>query len=311
MKKAAPVYWLSLLLTCAFTLATVLQQRTGLWSPRSEAGSLLKVLLGDGRSLFADFFARKADISFHSGYYPSIFDRTKAPKDTRHMTATADAHDEAACTEEDHTGHDHAAHSTPAERHEDAEQDDHADAHEKAMSFLGPPRDIFEKFGRNFMITQHAHMEGGDAREILPWLKVAADLDPHRIETYTVASYWLRKRLDKPREAEQFLRDGLKENPDSFEILAELGSVYYENLKESARARNVWELALKKWEAQEPAKKEPDNSSLTQILDRLALLEETDGNYTKAIDYLKRVKGLSPVPEAIQKQIDELSAKVK
>jgi len=306
VKKAAPAYWLWLLLTCAFTLATVLQQRTALWSPRSEAGSLLKVLLGDGRSLFADFFARKADISFHSGYYPSIFDRTKAPKDTRHMTA-AEAHEEA-----DHKGDEHAAQSAPAEHPEEAGHDDHeGDAHEQAMNFLGKPRDIFEKFGRNFMITKHAHMEGGDAREILPWLKIAADLDPHRIETYTVASYWLRKRLDKAKEAEQFLRDGLKENPDSFEILTELGSVYYENLKDPARARNVWELAIKKWEAQEPIAKEPDTFSLTQILVRLALLEETDGNYTKAIDHLKRVKGLSPVPEAIQKQIDELSAKVK
>ena len=29
----------------------------------------------------------EADVYFHSGYYPSIFDRTQAPKDARHMTA--------------------------------------------------------------------------------------------------------------------------------------------------------------------------------------------------------------------------------
>jgi hypothetical protein len=305
VKKAAPAYWLLLLLTCAFTLGTVLQPRTTLWSPRAEAGSLLKVMLGDGRSLFADFFARKADISFHSGYYPSIFDQAKAPKDTRHMTSVDP--DEA----DGHSDHDHEAATTTGEPHKEAAHEDHDAAHEQAMNFLGPPSDIFERFGRRFMITEHAHLEGGDAREILPWLKVAADLDPHRIETYTVASYWLRNRLKKPAEAEKFLREGLKENPDSYEILAELGAVYYQNLKETARARNVWELALKKWDVQESGKKEPDTLGRVQILDHLALLEETEGNYSAALDYLKKAQPLSPSPQAIQRQIDELSAKVK
>jgi len=303
VKKAAPIYWLLLLVACAFTLGTILQPRTASWSPRAEAGSLLKVMLGDGRSLFADYFARKADVSYHGGYYPSIFDRTKAPKDTRHMTAGEG---------EGEKGHDHEEAVGGSEGHEEHGQDDHhADAHEEAMSFLGPPKDIFDRFGRRFMITEHAHLEGGDAREILPWLKVAADLDPHRIETYTVASFWLRTRLGKTKEAEEFLRAGWKENPDSFEILSELGSVYYKNLKETARARNVWELALKKWDAQEPGKKEPDKLGRLQILDNLAMLEEAEGNHAKAIEYLKLAKEASPNPGAIQGHIDELSAKVK
>jgi len=309
VKKAAPFYWLLLLLACAFTLVTVLQPRTATWSPRAEASSLLKVMLGDGRSLFADYFARKADVSFHGGYYPSIFDRTKAPKDTKHMTA-ADEHDEHAGEGEDHAGHDHDAAVGGTEGRAEEEHADHADAHMEAMNFLGPPRDIFERFGRRFMITEHKHLEGGDAREILPWLKVAADLDPHRIETYTVASYWLRNRLKKPKEAEEFLRIGLKENPNSFEILAELGSVYYQNLKDVRRARNVWELALRKWEAQEPGKKEPDTFTRVQIADYLALLEETEGNYAKAIEYLKTAKEFSPNPAALQKHIDDLTAKL-
>ena len=310
MKKAAPIYWLWLLLACAFTLGTVLQPRTASWSPRAEAASLLKVMLGDGRSLFADYFARKADVSFHGGYYPSIFDRTKAPKDTKHMTAV-DEHGEQPGEGEDHKGHDHESSAAGTESHAEDDHADHADAHEEAMNFLGPPRDIFERFGRRFMITEHKHLEGGDAREILPWLKVAADLDPHRIETYTVASYWLRKRLNKPKEAEEFLRAGLKENPNSYEILTELGCVYYENLKDVRRARSVWELALKKWDAQEPSKKEPDKLARVQIADYLAMLEETEGDFAKAIEYLKIAKESSPSPAAIQKHIEELSSKVK
>jgi hypothetical protein len=51
-----------------------------------DSGSILKVLLGDSRRLFANHFFVQADVSFHSGYYPTIFDRTEAPKDSRHLT---------------------------------------------------------------------------------------------------------------------------------------------------------------------------------------------------------------------------------
>ena len=80
--------------------------------------------------------------------------------------------------------------------------------HEKQMHFLGPPRDWIERFGRHFMITEHTHLQGNNEREILPWLKLASELDPQKIETYTVAAYWLRD-MGKIKEAEGFLREGL------------------------------------------------------------------------------------------------------
>ena len=59
------------------------------------------------------------------------------------------------------------------------------------------------------MITEHTHLEGGNEREILPWLRLSAELDPQRVETYTVAAYWLRA-VGKMVEAEHFLREGLR-----------------------------------------------------------------------------------------------------
>jgi tetratricopeptide (TPR) repeat protein len=115
------------------------------------------------------------------------------------------------------------------------------------MSFLGKPRDWIDGFGRHFMITEHTHLTGGNEREILPWLRVSASLDPHRVDTYTVASYFLRSRLGDAEQAERFLREGLSANPNSYEILFELGRLYHENLHDSDRAQGVLELALRRW----------------------------------------------------------------
>ena len=58
-------------------------------------------------------------------------------------------------------------------------------------SFMGPPRDWLDAFGRHFIPNRHTHLdEGGPAddlsgsdnvREILPWLKLSADLDPDNL----------------------------------------------------------------------------------------------------------------------------------
>jgi tetratricopeptide (TPR) repeat protein len=268
---------LLLLLGACFSLATLLQSRASGWSRRGRADSVLKVLLGDGRRLFANHFFVQADVSFHSGYYPSIFDQAGAPKDTRHLTAKE---------------------GEPA-----------AEEHEKQMNFLGPPRDWIERFGRHFRITEHTHLQGHHESEMLPWLKLASDLDPEKIETYTVAAYWLRD-LGKIKEAESFLRTGLLHNPDSYEILFELGRLYYQNRHDPARARNVWELGLRKWSQQEAAGKKPDLFCLEEIAVNLSRLEEKEGNLARAVGLLELSKKASPNPQALQRQIDELKHKL-
>jgi hypothetical protein len=271
---------LGLLLVICFTLATTIQPRTQTWSDRAKSGNVLKMLLGDGRRMFANHFFVQADISFHSGYYPSIFDR-REPSGKSAMASEKD----------EHGAHDEAA-------------------HEKEMAFLGQPRDWIEGFGRHFRVTEHTHLANGQEREILPWLRLSAELDPQRVDTYTVAAYWLRERLRKVKEAEEFLREGQRNNPNSYEILFELGRLYSESLHENQRARNVWQLALRKWDEQESGRKNPNSFEREKIAVHLARLEEEAGHFERAISLLELAKKASPSPDALQKQIDELKAKM-
>jgi len=280
---ASPHLILSLLLAIGFSLATWLGPRSLVQGGRgAREGNLLTLLLGDGRRMFADHFFTKADVYFHGGYYPSIFDQGRSTNTTACLTGAHDEHE-----------HDASAHD--------------ANEHEKAMDFLGAPRDWIDRFGRHFYITEHAHLESGGAqREILPWLRISAELDPERVETYTVAAYWLRKQLGKVKEAEACLRDGLRANPDSAEILSELGRLYYESDRDPIRARNVCELALRKWEQQEAGNPEPDWLLYREITAYLAHIEEKENNFDRAVRYWEMLKKTSPVPAAIQQQIDEL-----
>jgi tetratricopeptide (TPR) repeat protein len=180
------------------------------------------------------------------------------------------------------------------------------------MSFLHPPLDWIEGFGRRFAITKHTHLSNSMVREMLPWLRLSAELDPHRIETYTVTAYWLRRDLGRPKEAEQFLREGLMANPASYAILIDLGRLYYENYHDTRRARNVWEAALRRWLQQEAKKPKPEVAALGEITVRLAQVEQDDGHYAEAIKLLEMslAHDGSPHPEVLRTRIAELRAKL-
>jgi len=125
-----------------------------------------------------------------------------------------------------------------------------------------------------------------------------------------VAAYWLRTQLKKIDEAEQFLREGLRANPRSYEILFTLGQLMFDNRHDPIRGRNLLEVALRRWEEQESGKVEPDISGLRDIVLTLARLEEQQGNLPRAIQHLELAKTISPRPEALQKQIDELKSRL-
>jgi len=267
---------LVLLFVVSFSLATYLQPvRAAREEAGGESGGVLALLLGDGRKMFANQFFAKADAYFHRGNYPSIFDN-EPHHEENHMAGEA-AHGE-------HAGEDH-------------DEDEHK---------LAPAQDWIERFGRHFYPTEHVHLEAGGEREMLPWLRLSAELDPHRVATYTVTAYWLRSRLNKVNEAEAFLRDGLRANPNDPEILYELGRLFYESRQDPVRAKNLWLLARKRWQETEASKETPNKLLLEQILGGLAALEVQAGRPREAIPYLKELKAASPDPAEIQKRIDEI-----
>ncbi len=82
--------------------------------------------------------------------------------------------------------------------------------------FLGPTRDWIDAFGRHFIPNRHTHLdEGGPAddlsgskevREILPWLKLSAELDPENVKTYVVTAFWLTQTEPGRRSRTGFAR---------------------------------------------------------------------------------------------------------
>jgi tetratricopeptide (TPR) repeat protein len=277
---------LALLVSC-FGLAAHLQPQFQAWQGSRAGGDIFNVVFGDSRRLFANQFYVKADEYYHSGYYPTMFDDNAAFQ-TTHMAADTGA----------------------------VNDKNHGDEH----GFLGPTRNWIDAFGRNFFPDRHTHLDAGgpdddlsgsdNVREILPWLKLSADLDPDNVQTYTVTAYWLRLRMNNVAEADAILHEGLRNCPDSYDILFELGRLYYENYHDRDRARNVWELGVRKWLKLDEETQRDNHLIMEQLTVHLAKLEEDAGNLPHAIEWLQAAQKVSLTPDAIQQQINRLQGKI-
>lgn len=295
MKKVPSLWLLALLLAVCFTLATVFVPRAAWWNDvpraadwntgRSQSENVFKLVLGEGRRLFGNEMFDMADAYFHSGYYPSIFDKPVTEHDVAERTAGK--------TED-----------------EGSTSDD----------FLGPPPDWIAALDRRFVPNRHTHLNSGgpsgnmksaEVQEILPWLKLATDMNPQFIRAYRVGYYWLR-RLHKPEEARDFLFEGLHNNPGNSELLFDLGWLYQEDFHDTNRARNVWMAGLRCWETLNANARANTEVQLAheETAMNLAHLEANEGHWPQVIKYLKIVKQVSPDPDAIQKQIDEVEKKM-
>jgi tetratricopeptide (TPR) repeat protein len=299
VKSPRTSFWLLLALpVCCFGLAAYLQPRWQIVErDRHQSGNFFSLLLGSSSRIFANTVFVKADSYYHSGFYPTIFDNNSNFR-TPHMAEDTGA----------------------VASHNQGEEG----------NFMGPPRDWIDAFGRHFIPNRHTHLdEGGpggelggssEVREILPWLKLAAGLDPENVKTYVVTAFWLRTRLNKLPEAEQVLREGLRNNPNDPQLLFELGRIYFDNYHDSNRARNIWEAALRSWARAAPDATQSerlkvmnenfdDRFVFEQLQTNLAQLEEKAGNLDAAIARWEQAKLASPDPGEIQKHIDALEIK--
>lgn len=288
---------IALLIFCFGAAANLQPRFQSFENARHQSDNFFSLLLGDSSRIFANSAFVEADAYYHSGYYPTIFDNSSAFQTPHIAEDTGDV----------------ASHNQGEE-----------------TDFMGPTRDWIDAFGRNFIPNRHTHLDtGGPAddlsnsskvEEILPWLKLSAELDPEDVRTYVVTAFWLT-RLKQVGAAEQVLRDGLRNNPDNAQLLFELGRIYFENYHNLAQARNIWEAALRSWARQEPGVPQSERLKLAnanfdsrfmfeQLQTSLAQLEEKAGNLDAAIARWEQAKLASPEPDNIQKHIDEIRQKL-
>ncbi len=161
--------------------------------------------------------------------------------------------------------------------------------------------DCFQKWSREISPQKHRHAEGVDSVEILPWLRMATQADPHNVEAFLVMSFWLASGVKRADLAEQVLIDAQRMNPRDYRIPQEQGRLAVRGGRFS-EARRKLEVALIRW----PSGLAEDKQILldkAEINTFLGFLYEEAGNRKEAVGYFKNALAIFPERAYIKERV--------
>lgn len=170
---------------------------------------------------------------------------------------------------------------------------------------LAFPEDWFQRTKESLSPTEHEHRSGENIKEIMPWLWLAAQADPHNIIHYVVASFWLAHEADRPDLARKLLANARWKNPFSYTIAME-DAIICMQMGHVDEGAALLDAGLAFWPGpSDPADEETLNDKSRMLLYR-ALLHEASGNTEEAITSLQGILAIFPSRKEIETRIAEL-----
>ena len=178
------------------------------------------VMLGEMRTALSDIMFIKSERYMHSGV-------ACKPHLQREILSVSGAMAHDAPHHEPHHGED----GDPAGEKHEAHVHDARCTHEQHQCevLIKPAEDDFRGFIGNLERPVKPYFAPGaphhhtDGLELLPWFRVMTVSDPHYIPGYTTGAWWLNRR--RPEEALAFIEEGVRNNPDSFQIRFTQGQI--------------------------------------------------------------------------------------
>ncbi|MCX7625189.1 MAG: tetratricopeptide repeat protein [Candidatus Sumerlaeaceae bacterium] len=217
--------------------------------------SAIATILGEFRTNLSDMLFIKTERYLHGGvaYMPHIdTEQLASSGDVMHSKhelrrpATSDA--ETSVTELPNTD---LPTTGPGDQGTPAGKEDELHREEEAATLIRTPENDFRGFLGTLERTvkpwrdprlPHEHIGGV---ELLPWYRLATLVDPKNVRAYMIGAWWLKTIHDEHalREAVKFLEEGIRQNPQSFQLHLMLGYIL-RDLGEKQRALSAFEKAV-------------------------------------------------------------------
>lgn len=191
--------------------------------------------------------------------------------------------------------------------HEEEGQDAHGHAHEEEGG-VRLPEDWIGRLNRAIRVVEDRHLEGAQAKEILPLLSAASKLDPGNPDVVLASAYWVQRETGRVQDAVRLIEEGLRHRPDSWEMQMELGRIYFEKLGRPEWAVQPFRRAIQAMEGRDvPA------FSRVRALYGLGLALERTGQTAEALSVYERVVQVytNKRDTALHHEVDQAIARLK
>ena len=166
---------------------------------------------------------------------------------------------------------------------------------------------IFQRAADEVSPKDHVHLEGEEIKEMMPWLCLSIRTNPHRLQTYLVAAFWLATDARRPDLALQILSEAQYNIPGSHEIQLEKGRLLLRQnrLKEAGEALDT---GLAFWPGNRNPRARAMQCDKAELLLYRAVLYEVDGNIPAAVAALNEILTIFPRRTGLKERIRELQS---
>lgn len=188
-------------------------------------------MLGEFRTSMSDVLFIKIERYLHAGvgYLPHINESLLSINETQKAYTPA---------EPDAEGHNHGAHCNQGAPAPDRSgyNDDGSEkelipstGYEGTPTLLPTPevdfRGLIGRLHREVKpwLPPEDHARHAESRELLPWFRLMTLSDPHYVRGYCIGAWWLGQM--EPAAAEIYAKEGIRNNPEAFQIRVTLGEL--------------------------------------------------------------------------------------
>lgn len=164
----------------------------------------------------------------------------------------------------------------------------------------------FMRLGQAIAPAGHVHLQAAGVNELVPWLYLATRADPHNVEAYVVAAFWLAGDGGRPELAGRVLDEARANNPKDYRIYLEKGRL---ELKKgaAAEAARMFDAAIRLWELDAGTDKTQAKLDRAEIQLYRGLLCENGGDVSRALTCYRDVLELFPKRAGLRERVAELS----
>ena len=147
---------------------------------------------------------------------------------------------------------------------------------------------LFQRMAEAVSPHDHVHASGAEIADIMPWLRLAVRCNPHDMDSYLVAAFWLARELGRPDLALDVLSEAQQNNPNNYHVYLERGRVYL-TLNRLEKSRRDFDAGVVFWPGEEDPESEDAKLGLRNLLLHRALLLEVSGETSGAAADLRRI----------------------
>ncbi|MGD9874895.1 MAG: tetratricopeptide repeat protein [Kiritimatiellia bacterium] len=173
--------------------------------------------------------------------------------------------------------------------------------HQKAKAFT----DFFQTWTEQIHPVGHVHATGKSVHEVMPWLDFTIRMNPHHIEAYLVASFWLAGDGERPDLAMEVLAGGLRSNPRDYQLYGERGRLYLLQGNDDLAEKSL-RASIRLW----PSGRNPNDEEVRYDLARnfsyLSVLRQAKGGLEEALDCARIAAQLMPENASLLKRLKAL-----